>query len=357
MNDRQRGRIGQHQEAGDNAAVVQAGRDASITIGIDAVQAIDIAERVVRRELEHYQDRARDLALLRVEEIRGEFVERISALDRSKLDAFADPDVQEILTEAQKGYVRSGRQDVKRALVDLVAARCSVESGSLEANIIADAVQVVRKLSKQGIAALTVAWLTTRTKNDNIVDLEMFESWAQCHLGPFIDSMPLINAEIDYLVSSGCATLGPIQIDLGESLQRTYPGLFQRGVGREQISHDLDAVDQARPQKIFLPLPSVEGPRWQAAVLNEAAARQQLAAESEEMVEEYVRLLNEGALTPDECTAAARAASHEWNRLLEVRDKTQLNQVRVTAVGTAIAHCNWTSTVGEEVPLAMWLTN
>lgn len=275
------------------------GRDLTINNynGLSPAQAVEIAEQVVSRELARFSIEAQQEISRRVEAMRVELIERIGQFDKASLDAFRDPDVQALLGEAQVSYARSGRDDVRRTLVDLVVARCSASPGGLEAIVTAEAIEVVRKVTRGGMAILTVSFLVARVRNMAINNLQDLDNWAARNILPFIDEVPANQAEYLHLVSSGTA-----QISLGERqivplLAETYPGVFQQGISQDEISPLLWELHE-QAGNLFMPCLISEGTLQVAALDKEIAAQRIPATASPELREQYQSLLDSN-LVPD----------------------------------------------------------
>jgi hypothetical protein len=219
----------QRQESGDSSTNLQAGRDVHATFiheVADPTVAMEIARKVAQWEIEKYHEAAWVVVESRLEEFRSEVIKRIDTLDPKRLESFKDPDVQMMLRDAQRSYARSGRSDVCRTLVDLVAARCSTQSGGFQAAVISEAVEAVRKLTPAAIAALTVSFILTRTKAVGVTSPDQLIAWLIENVGPFIDELPSRVHEYEFLEATRSASIScsvrPAE-NTSRRLRRTAP--------------------------------------------------------------------------------------------------------------------------------------
>jgi hypothetical protein len=186
----------------------------------DPTVAMEIARKVAQWEIEKYHEAAWTVVESRLEEFRSEVIKRIHTLDPKRLECFKDPDVQMTLRDAQRSYARSGRPDVCRTLVDLVAARCSTQSGGFQAAVISEAVEAVRKLTPTAIAALTVSFILTRGKALGVTSPDQLIAWLIGNVGPFIDELPSGVHEYEFLEATRSASISPAEYDLPGNTSR-----------------------------------------------------------------------------------------------------------------------------------------
>jgi hypothetical protein len=351
---------GQNQESGDSSLNVQSGRDTTINnhSGVSVVEAMQILQHVVQRELEVYAQASQNEIRVRVSELRTELLDRISQLDDHALSSFREPDVQAVLLDAQVAYARSGRDDVRRALVDLVAARCVTQTEDMQAVVINEAVATVRKVTRGGIAILTVVFVVGQVKNQGIDSLEALDDWASKYITPFISQVPRMAAEYRYLSATGTATFeGLIDRPLCSLLSRTYPGLFQNGMTEEDIPEVLLQANERRNRQLFTPCVH-DTNRIQVAALDDKIAREKIGdAEDPDLVDLYVKLLERNRMQDHDCEVVIRKKLPVWTQILDLWQSIgEIRRITLTPVGVAIAHCNWTNATQAKAPMSIWMS-
>ena len=98
----------QRQRTGDDSVAIQSGNGTIIKVGLTEVEAHEIFQKLLDREVAHFERLAHSLAhsiaVTRLDQFRTELLTRIQSLERSNLSAFADPDVQMLIDDAQRGY-------------------------------------------------------------------------------------------------------------------------------------------------------------------------------------------------------------------------------------------------------------
>ncbi|MEU4517382.1 LPO_1073/Vpar_1526 family protein [Amycolatopsis sp. NPDC024027] len=356
-------------DSGDDSQNFLAGRD--IHVGVTPTDAIAISKEVVEQALGVYSHEVREEVEARFRDFREEVVQRICQSSPASLVAFRDVDIQAAFFEASTAYVRTGRDDVKRSLVDLVAARCNAKSGGLQAVVLNEAISTVRKLTREGIAALTVAFVAQRVQFADVVDLADLNARCKRALFPLFDTdlprwQPGAQAELNHLMAVGCATLLAEEQTLQCILVKSYPGLFQEGHFRRAISSDLLTVSDRMVRDyqsipLFVPCAQDEN-KLRVNALNRANAETLIRTyarpdEERELVEEYLFLLENGVLNLDQVRDRLTELDHEWETLMFIwEDHPWLSRLEPTSVGLAIAHANWARLLGyETVPLDDWL--
>jgi hypothetical protein len=94
--------------------------------------------------------------------------------------------------------------------------------------------------------------------------------------------------------------------------------------------------------------------KLQANVLNkdEAVAHAETAGLKPE---EYVSTLSAGLLSHPAAMERISASFPKWSKLVDSWTETPLKNLRLTSVGIAIAHSNWSNRTGGDASLSIWL--
>jgi hypothetical protein len=268
----------------------------------------------------------------------------------------SDPGIQADVLTAGDGYVRTGREDVKRSLIDLIALRCGVETGSLQGAVISEAIETVRRNTARGITIATVLFLLTRVINHGLNSVAELEAWGFTNIGPHVHNLPLSAPEYEYLASTPAAYTEIGEFHIPDLLGRKFPGLFNRGVEEGSLSEAMLRLREGHPE-LFTPCLQ-DSSKVQPAALNlfvaETKCRQSDLPES--ISEEYQSLLTTTVSPSDSIRELIQSQAPTWSSLDEIVEaRSELRQLRLTSVGIAIAHCNWTSTTGDLAPLSTWI--
>jgi hypothetical protein len=351
----------QHQEGGDGAELNQAGRDIIKVEGISTERALEIAEKVVARELGHYGQRARLEVDARLSEFRSDLFERILRIDRNYLSAFEEPDIQGALIDAQLGYARSGATHLKPALVDLIIARCAARNGSLQATLTNEAIRIVPQLTGREIVALTIMFLVRSAVMSNRGESELGFAESINHLETsfemFGNGLSVSKNECQHLAYLRCTSIERLGPQSFEGLMRYYyPGLFSKGEKRERL---IELMDGSADNFDTWAIPALHDPdNYQIDLLGPADLAEfmsdhEIPQDKEQVVHE---LLLHNSMSDEEFATSLvnlnpkfRAWIGDWNSnsLLRLSDPTILGQT--------IAHCYWTNTAQVDAPLSVWV--
>jgi len=347
----------QQQKVGEQSVAIQSANDTHYHAGTSEARAYEIAEHVAVSYLERFERTAYLVAASRVDQLRTELIDRISSLEQEHLKAFEEPDVQMLILEAQKGYARSGSPEQKGTLVDLVAARCAVETGSLRALAINGAVEAVTKLSRKAIDTVTIVWLATRFKYLRMVDRSVLASWAETNLNPFAGSLTGSNTIYELLEATGCGAVSVLKFDLREILGKGYLGIFQSGFSLNEISPEITSLHDSGV-RIYVPTryPAEDG-KYQIAFTDNSVARKALESHgvSEDLISTFCSTMEAHLLPVDDIERILRGAHPAWAGVLDELTSTVASNFRLSVVGNAIAHCRFTNVTGDPVDLSIWI--
>lgn len=342
----------QKQSSGDGSTNIQASTVNYVAVtGVTAPEVYAIARQVFVENFPRLTEEANRLALARAEELVNEFI-KVASRKGGRLAAVADPDFQYSLLSAQRDYARSGAEDLKRLLADLLVRRSSTD-GDLEKVVIAESLETVRKLTRRQIAALSLSWLITRAVLTEIESIEDFLAGAKRDYAPFVSDLPVADAEYQHLQYAGCATLNS-NAELGEVFAAQLPGLFQRGFMDSAVPEQL--WHNSVRDKLFTRCFHEPG-MWQIRAVDEERAY--CIAEAEGLAEYadlYAGYLVGYQLSSRQIEEWLSNQGGFWPEFISVWRKTKISEMYLSSVGMAIGHANWATVTGDATPLSVWIT-
>lgn len=145
---------GQKQEAGDNSTAIQAGNNVTINHGLSAKQMLEIMD-TLGQKIQNYASDAQIIMEERLKKFQSEVIEKFSDPQKSRSEAFKDPDFQFLLRESQSSYVRDGSETTSNVLIELLSARSNVSQRNREALILNEACLKVNKLTDNDLIVLS----------------------------------------------------------------------------------------------------------------------------------------------------------------------------------------------------------
>lgn len=346
-----------NQEGSEGSSNYQAGNDLTvINHGISVADARAIAEDVVRINLIEFRDQAVEIALRRMTEFFDRWAARMQGASPAALEGVKEPDVQVAIAAAGAGYVRTGDDDLGEILVDLLADRCSVETRSLEATVLNEAISVASRLTDGQIAALAVAWTIRATVNPNYrTKLDVLGFVAQI-ASQFASRLPRGAGSYHYLASTGTCDLVDWPMPLALELSRTYPGAFTSGFTDEQILPVVLPLRESHPQ-LFRPCANGSN-----MLQLDAITLSELKRKTRDL-DEATRSALEGLLQnhpPEDYTALKEEISNYSADIADLQNlwiQTPLGSVKVTTTGTTIGHAEYRRIMGGAPPLRVWVSD
>jgi hypothetical protein len=216
----------QTQESGDESVNLQASRDINTNQGVTAAEVVSIANQVYRDNFLNLSGVAAALGQARASSFLEEFLESAEARG-TELRRAHDPDVQYALFTAQRDYARSGDDNLRILLVDLLIQKFEAESGKLIDIVLSEAIETAGKLTVPQVHALTVKWLVTRVVFGGITSIDTLTSRVTADVMPFVDGVPDGRADYEHMQYTGCASIEVGYIGVGNAMGATYPGLFR----------------------------------------------------------------------------------------------------------------------------------
>jgi len=338
------------KQSGGQGSVNLQGQTVSVHVGITAVEAAELMLSVGRSNLVEMQGLAKQIVDERLESFTDRFVQSVEARAPGVLQAVQDPDVQYTLFAAQRDYARSGAENLGETLIDLLVARCAEKTGSLRAIVLNEAVTTVGRLTPGQVNALTCFWLVTRVRGLSMQNLDGLVNWLRTNVVPATADLPSHSAAYEHLSYCGCAQIQVTAISLGDAWAKTYPGLFARGMTREEIPEDLRDVSALFTQCLTDP------EKLQVNALDaDAAVMTATQAGFPERSEVLSQLLLNNVKAADVVEAQVIGLIPELAGLADLWTSTPMQNLGLSSVGIALAHANWTRLAGKSTGLDVWI--
>lgn len=343
---------GQRQQAEQGAVAVQAGGD--VTVGITPTQMTEILTAMAG-QLIAYGAAAQQTQDERLHRFREDLLIEFSKPERADPAAFADPDFQATVAEAQEAFVRSGQPTVGETLIGIVARRSKTKTGSRAAMALNDAVLKAAKLTKAEIAAITVVHQLKNTQRHlvNFPDLAKFIE----QLGIIAEDISEESASFWHIEAQNCGKLSLGSVSLREVFTQRYGGLFSKGFTREALEGHIPGDDKHIADPLLTPCLHDRN-TLQFSVLNkdvfkaEAAAKTKIAPEHMDNIWGVMA----GSLgTEDEMLSLLAPVAPHARILRDRWENTPLKQLELNTVGIAIGHADATTRLGLDAGLEVWI--
>lgn len=175
--------------------------------GLTSAEASQIAIELFMNNFPKLQEAAMKTVHERIDELIQEIVSQIEEKYRGDYSAFAKPDMQYILVEAEKGYARKGTSELCAILSSLIADRTACSENSYVEMVLDKAIEVVPNLLPTHLDYLTLIFLYKEVKFSDIltlVDLKnryseihnIFHAPSKVDMIPYLDMFGLLTISL-----------------------------------------------------------------------------------------------------------------------------------------------------------------
>lgn len=344
------------QQGGPESTNVQALRDVVVVQGSSPEQVRDIVSEAIRANALQMRSVAAQVVEERIEHFSERLVQRLAREDAELTAATSDPDVQYAIVQAGIGYARTGDDDLAGVLVDLIADRARVETRSLLAVVIDDAVTVAPRLTDGELAILTLFWRLVHTQDQSLNDLDRLSQWVQREVAPLVPYLPRGDASYLHLQALGCANVQVTSIPFRDVWTKTYAGLFAEGFEDAEVPETLlESARSLDAPPLFIS--SLRDPaRRQVNALNEEGFDAVHGARLHETELPQAKALLARTLSDEKLLDALGAVDPAVRVLHDIWQSTPMQSLRLSAVGIAVAHANWRHLTGAGAPLSVWIS-
>ncbi|WP_374107834.1 LPO_1073/Vpar_1526 family protein [Microbacterium sp. Au-Mic1] len=348
------GKRDQAQEGGDNSTNYQAGKDIHVH-GLTIDEARVVALDVFRSNAIELAGVAQALAVARAERLTDEFLAKLEREIPARVGQLADPDVQSVVFQAQKEIARSGEEDLRTALVDLLAARVGEEERNLRALALNEAIASAPKLTEEQRRAVAWVFYLKYSRALDVGTPDAFYSRLTRESSALGVDVPKGQADYQHIEYVGAGSLSIATTSFGKGIMSGVEGLFTNGFAETDIDPAL--LEELRTHNFVTPALR-DANRLQLALLGDEdlenrGAELGLAAR----LPELRNVVSLGRMSESDVSDEVVAKVPGIAALRDAWDDNQtgLQSMKLTSVGLALGHAYWTRLTGADAPLSIWL--
>jgi len=191
-------------------------------------EAKDLIVSVVGQKLIAFENEAKAIYNVRVNEFKNLLTDKIKDLPEEEIAKLREPDSQLTLIEAAKISGRKQNDELRNLLANLVVSRIKNDKTGKEElkNIVYnEAISTINKLTIDQLKIITLCYLLKYTSYSGIVSWDTFKNYLNTHIKPFLD-FKNTNAEFQHIEYAGCGSIGISSRDLINIHKQQYSFYF-----------------------------------------------------------------------------------------------------------------------------------
>ena len=344
----------QDQKVAEGGLAIQSQRDTNIHQGI-STDEMRIIVNTLTDQLPKLAAIAKEIVDERLKAFEEKIIERFERDAAAKREAFADPDFQQSVLEAQRGYARTANEQSQETLIELIVQKSKEKSGTRLSYTLTESISISAKLTSAEFCELAFVFANRMVKYQYLSTIQEFVNVFSVICDEFLSGIESSSAPYQYLVAQRCATISMGKYGLIDVWKKTYPGLFMKGlpeeefakiVGKENLNNRLfctSVFDNSGVQINALDRDVFNREAQVARITDEISA--QLWARAEQAV-----------ATDEEIMARLDPSFPKLKDAVAVWHSTPLKSLELTAVGIAIAHTTASRLTNLRLPnLEIWL--
>ncbi len=181
---------------------------------------------------------ARDIVNDRIKDFEERVLAKFANATSTRSEAFKDPDFQYVIVQAQYAYARSGDQQVRDTLVDLIARRSLQTERTRLSLSLDEAVERAARLTKNEFAELSLVYFMRYTR----VNVQNFEQLMQVlskFVAPLLPDISASQSSYQYLQAQSLANIEQFPVQIARQFSATYSGLLSMGFSRIELKAHL----------------------------------------------------------------------------------------------------------------------
>jgi len=237
--------VSQKQQGAKDSTNFQIG-NLTIKNGLDYLQVQSICHDLIKDNFTKLKNEALEIVDQRLEIFCNKFISKLEDNHVNNLEELKNPDMQYILYESQKGFIRNGNPNMCELLTSLLVERLKESDTSLLQLNLNEACLVIPKLLPKHLNMLTISFFISSSKESNIDNTEELISYLKLKVIPFAVACNPIYSDVQYLEYTGCGSFKE-NYGLGVQLVNSYKGIlkldeyFPNGNMKKLIFTDDDA--------------------------------------------------------------------------------------------------------------------
>lgn len=347
----------QSQQVSDNSTAIQATGD--VSVGITPEQMLAIMGEI-RNTVHVYGEQSQRLIEERFASFENRVLEKFKSDSSARPDAFADPDFQYVVREAQKSFARSGDASLEDVLIDLVAERSKSEVRNRLTLTLNDAVEKAGSLTSTDFDNLAQIFIFQNVQNNAATNLRHLQQVFSEMFFPIYENASGTEMDFSYLGTHNCivpGTDGPISsLDSYAILKQRYPGALFRGVSIQELESVIPVEHPFWLRKGVVPS-AVADDLFVCIFGTEESIAASIAQTGVPAVfgSQYVELAKQHPMSRDEFIAASGEHSQRVSEMLDRYDLPYIKNSRLTSLGVALAHARMAKIELFDAPLSVWI--
>lgn len=295
---------------------------------------------------------ANEIVQKRAEEILTNFLGKLNTVAPELLKNTTDPDFRYVFFDAQKAYARTGDTLTKEILVDVLVERLSVNNHSFLQIVLDEALSTIPKLTEDQYSTLSIAFILNFTTFNEARGPKALEKYLEDEIYPFLPNLSKETSRFLHIEYTSCGIISIAGRKIEKLFLDHYAGLFSKGFSESDICEDIK--DEINPML----MPNFYDDKLlQVGTLNDQETKHYCSSHglSNETSKKIIELQNSHLMSEIEVRSFLLKYFPKMQILYDCWDNSNLQQLRLTSVGIALAIVNIRRITKREYDLSLWI--
>lgn len=340
----------------NEGVIIQSAGDTNINAGLSTGQMREIVE-CLADQMPKYVKVAGEIVDQRLAVFKNEIIERFERDENADREAFADPDFQYLLGEAQKSFARSGEQKTIEILSDLLIERSKVSAKTRKRLSLAKALSVVGDLTEQEIAEVVLAFVIRFVRFLDVKSPMHLAQILKRYTSPFIDNISADRNSYIYLESIGCGKLSMGEVSLFNCLHQHYPDALLEHEKVDDIANMIGSENFVKllTSKIFEVVPGYVRRNIHNFEEYRQCVSQSNIAMSDPQLKELFEKTQPKNIDQKRFCQITEHIYPDVVKLFNLWDQSPMKNLEISAVGVAIGFVTLKRVAGFDGDIDIWL--
>jgi len=296
----------------------------------------------------------------RLKDFKEFLLNRTHSLSELDYERFKEPDMQLKIIEATNLSGRISDSNRRELLANLVIRRIKNENTKnqeLTDIVYNEAISTIDKLTLNQLKTIALCFLLHYTKHNNITSLKEMDNYFNKYIGPFLD-IKKSESEFQHIVYSGCGSISIGSWDIVNIFKANYDYLLVKPFTNKEL--EVIGLDSDL-QKLFF----TQYEKTDNYLLNiipyinivSKAIFENIFFQNinENIIKKIYQLVQSHLENNADVKKIIETSTILGKQIIETVEKTKLQNLTLTSVGTAIASTYYEQITSDKINIALWI--
>ena len=333
----------------------------NVSVGLSYSETRLLCKDLIKNELQLYRAEAAEEAEKREKAFTFKMLSIMEKEYKNpKLvhESFSQPSMQIDFIEAEKAYIKYGKEDLLNILTNILSERIKEKEYSLLQVTLSESIKVCPLLMQKHLSTLALRFLLVHTKRLKVFNFNQFKNYITQNILPIFESgVSKSDADYQHLNFTRCATTSAFSSDLIDNFIRIYKGIFSKGISVSGTESEILQELVKKYPKLFIPCIN-DVTKLQVNSLTDEVLEQQFIELNVDTEDRKIvkRIYDNEIMNKEEVTDFLNKNIPGWESFHKYWNENGISRLNLTSVGIILGAFYASQITGEKFNLSIWIS-